>query len=57
MSSPVQDAALAAWLVPEAGLLASRMRAGDDLAVSRKTSVSDIVSAADTAAEALVVGP
>lgn len=49
------DAALAASLVREAGLLASRMRAGDDLAVARKTSVSDIVSAADTAAEALVV--
>ena len=55
MVEPVSDAALAASLVREAGLLASRMRAGDDLEVSRKTSVSDVVSAADTAAEALVV--
>ncbi|MHA3701595.1 inositol monophosphatase family protein [Jatrophihabitans sp. YIM 134969] len=55
MVETVSDAALAASLVREAGVLAARMRAGDDLEVARKTSVSDIVSAADHAAEELVV--
>ena len=55
MGDPESDAALAASLVREAGLLAARMRAGAPLEVARKTSVSDVVSAADTAAEALVV--
>jgi len=48
------DATLAADLVREAGSLAHRMR-GDGVAMSHKTSVSDIVTAADHAAEALVV--
>lgn len=47
------DLALAAELVVAAGRLAARMRvAGVD--ASRKTSVSDIVTEADTAAEALI---
>ncbi|MCW2528604.1 MAG: inositol monophosphatase [Pseudonocardiales bacterium] len=48
------DLALAAELVHAAGLLAARMRL-DGVSSSRKTSVSDIVTAADHAAEALVV--
>ncbi len=48
------DAALAADLVREAGLLAARLRV-DGLDVSRKTSGSDIVTQADTAAERLIV--
>lgn len=48
------DAALAASLVREAGTLARRMRDGG-LEQVRKTSVSDIVTAADHAAEELVV--
>jgi fructose-1,6-bisphosphatase/inositol monophosphatase family enzyme len=45
-------------LVRDAGQLAARMRAGadaDELDVRRKTSVTDLVSAADHAAEALIV--
>jgi myo-inositol-1(or 4)-monophosphatase len=48
------DAALAASLVRDAGTLARRMR-DDGLEQVRKTSVSDIVTAADHAAEELVV--
>jgi fructose-1,6-bisphosphatase/inositol monophosphatase family enzyme len=48
------DAALAADLVREAALLAARIRA-EGLDVSRKTSGSDIVTQADTAAERLIV--
>jgi myo-inositol-1(or 4)-monophosphatase len=51
---PVDDLELAASLARDAGLLAARMLA-DGLTVHRKTSVSDVVSAADHAAEALVV--
>jgi myo-inositol-1(or 4)-monophosphatase len=49
----VDDLALAAELVREAGELAARMRR-DGVSVERKTSVSDIVTAADKAAERLV---
>lgn len=55
MSELAADADLAARLVTEAAALAARMRAGSDLDVRRKTSVSDVVTAADHAAEALVV--
>jgi myo-inositol-1(or 4)-monophosphatase len=48
------DAALAADLVREAGLLAQELR-GSGLRVDTKTSVSDVVTAADHAAERLVV--
>ncbi len=48
------DARLAAGLVREAAGLAARMRA-EGLAVEAKTSVSDVVTAADRAAEELVV--
>ena len=48
------DAALAADLVREAGLLAARLRV-EGLDVSHKTSGSDIVTQADTAAERLIV--
>lgn len=50
------DVALAAALVREAGALARRMRADglDALGVQQKTSVSDVVTAADHAAEELV---
>ena len=54
MSSLAEDAALAAELVREAGLLARRMRA-EGLVAEHKTSVSDIVTAADKAAERLIV--
>jgi fructose-1,6-bisphosphatase/inositol monophosphatase family enzyme len=54
MDDLAADAALAAELVHEAGLLAQRMRA-DGLAAEHKTSVSDIVTAADKAAERLIV--
>ena len=50
----VDDAALAAELVREAGTLAARML-GEGVGVARKTSVTDVVSAADHAAEELVV--
>ena len=49
------DAALAAHLVEQAGALAARMRAESDLATEQKTSVSDLVTAADLAAEDYVV--
>jgi myo-inositol-1(or 4)-monophosphatase len=50
----VDDLGLAASLVREAGQLAARMlRAG--VRVQRKTSISDVVSAADHAAEELIV--
>ncbi len=53
--SPIRaDALLAADLVRDAGALAARMRAGG-LSAERKTSVSDVVTAADRAAERLVV--
>ena len=48
------DASLAAELVRDAATLAARIRAGG-LDVERKTSGSDIVTQADTAAERLVV--
>jgi fructose-1,6-bisphosphatase/inositol monophosphatase family enzyme len=48
------DAALAADVVREAGLLAQELR-GSGLRVDTKTSVSDVVTAADHAAERLVV--
>jgi myo-inositol-1(or 4)-monophosphatase len=48
------DAALAADLVREAALLAARIRV-DGLDIARKTSGSDIVTQADTAAERLIV--
>ncbi len=49
------DAELAADLVREAGTLASRMR-HDGLTVAQKTSISDVVSDADEAAERLIAG-
>lgn len=52
--SLTQDAALAARLVRDAGTLAARMRA-EGLDAATKTSVSDLVTAADHAAERLVV--
>ena len=54
MTDLAADAALAADLVREAGRLAHRMRA-DGLTAELKTSVSDIVTAADRAAERLIV--
>jgi fructose-1,6-bisphosphatase/inositol monophosphatase family enzyme len=50
----VTDAQLATRLVREAGTLAGRMRA-EGLATETKTSISDVVTAADRAAERLVV--
>lgn len=52
--SLADDAALAARLVREAGSLALRMRA-EGVSVDTKTSISDVVTAADHAAERLVV--
>lgn len=49
-----EDAGLAARLVREAGSLALRMR-GEGVTVDSKTSISDVVTAADHAAERLVV--
>jgi fructose-1,6-bisphosphatase/inositol monophosphatase family enzyme len=49
-----QDAALAARLVRDAGALAHRMRTAG-LDAETKTSISDVVTAADRAAEQLVV--
>jgi myo-inositol-1(or 4)-monophosphatase len=49
----VDDYSLAAALVRDAGMLAARMLR-DGLTVEHKTSVSDVVSAADRAAEDLV---
>jgi len=54
-SSRSTDAELAAYLVRRAGELAAQMRL-DGLTVARKTSVSDVVSDADKAAEAMIVG-
>ncbi|HEV7205803.1 MAG TPA: inositol monophosphatase family protein [Jatrophihabitans sp.] len=54
MPSP-DDFDLAAALVRDAGVLAARMLA-DGLTTHHKTSISDVVSAADHAAEELVVG-
>ena len=48
------DADLAAALVTAAGRLAARMRV-DGLTVDQKTSISDVVSDADHAAEAMIV--
>lgn len=53
MTAPA-DAELAARLVREAGTLAGRMRAAG-LASETKTSISDVVTAADRAAEQLIV--
>ena len=50
----LDDAALASELVHRAGALAAAMRA-EGLTGARKTSVSDVVTAADHAAEELVV--
>jgi len=49
------DAELAGALVTAAGRLAARML-HDGLTVDRKTSISDVVSDADKAAEAMIVG-
>ena len=54
MTNLAADAALAGNLVREAGRLAARMREGG-LAAEQKTSVSDLVTAADHAAERFVV--
>ncbi len=51
----MDDFSLAADLVREAGMLAARML-GEGLETHYKTSISDVVSAADHAAEDLVVG-
>lgn len=51
----LDDAELAAALVTSAGRLAAQMRLGG-LTVDRKTSISDVVSDADKAAEAMIVG-
>ena len=53
-SSRLADAALAAELVRDAAALAARIRE-DGLDVERKTSGSDVVTQADTAAERLIV--
>src|SRR5699024_5778723 len=49
-ATSVSDADLAARLVVDAGTLARRLREGG-LDVSRKTTISDVVTEADTAAE------
>ena len=54
MTGLAGDAALAAQLVRDAGRLAQRMRA-EGLVAEHKSSVSDIVTAADKAAERLIV--
>ena len=54
MTLNLSDPALAAELVTTAGRLAARMRA-EGLQVEEKTSISDVVSDADKAAEALIV--
>lgn len=54
MTATLSDPDLAADLVTTAGRLAARMRA-DGLLVEEKTSISDVVSDADKAAEALIV--
>lgn len=55
LPTDIDDAALAAELTRRAGELAARMRA-EGLEGSEKTSVSDVVTAADHAAEELVAG-
>lgn len=55
MSDIAADVELATRLVTEAAALAARMRSESDLQVQSKTSVSDVVTAADHAAEAHVV--
>lgn len=50
----MDDTELAARLVRDAGRLAHRMRL-EGLAAEQKTSISDVVTAADRAAEALIV--
>ncbi|MDP3889713.1 inositol monophosphatase family protein [Nocardioides sp.] len=55
MTPPIDDHLLAADLVRSAGRLAWQLRT-DGLSVDQKTSVSDVVTAADHAAEELVVG-
>lgn len=50
----MDDAELAAQLVRDAGRLAHRMRQ-EGLAAEQKASISDVVTAADRAAEALIV--
>ncbi|MET0966042.1 MAG: inositol monophosphatase [Nakamurella sp.] len=52
--SDLTDVELAAELVKAAGRLAAQMRS-DGLTVDQKTSISDVVSDADKAAEALIV--
>lgn len=54
LSPQLDDAALATSLVHRAGALASRMRA-DGVSGVAKTSITDVVTAADHAAEDLVV--
>lgn len=54
VTSPLADPALAVDLVRSAGRLAWQMRK-DGVSVDQKTSVSDVVTAADHAAEELVV--
>jgi myo-inositol-1(or 4)-monophosphatase len=54
LSGAESDADLAAELVRQAGTLAARMRQ-DGLTVEQKTSISDVVSDADQAAEQLIV--
>jgi len=49
------DVTLATELVVEAAALAARIRSEDDLETRSKTSVSDIVTAADLAAERHIV--
>lgn len=49
------DASLAARLVRDAAALAARLRADTELTIAQKTSISDIVTSADTAAERLLV--
>jgi myo-inositol-1(or 4)-monophosphatase len=51
----MDDAQFAAGLVRAAGELAARMRAAG-VDVDRKTSITDVVSSADRAAEALITG-
>jgi myo-inositol-1(or 4)-monophosphatase len=53
VSDLAEDAALAASLVRDAGRLAGRMRV-DGVSTELKTSVSDVVTAADRAAESLI---
>lgn len=54
MTQILSDAQIAGELVTNAGRLAARMRT-DGLRVEEKTSISDVVSDADRAAEALIV--